>query len=75
MGPTRHQGAPRGWSRPVALWVTGGPPLVFLCSSIFIYFIKNLCEVSGHLELCRIGVSVVAFSGREFQLPAISLSM
>jgi hypothetical protein len=57
------------------LWATGGSPLVFLFSSIFYIFNKNLYEVSSQLELYRIGISDVVISGPEFQLPAFSLFM
>jgi hypothetical protein len=43
-----------------------------------IFFINSkiiLRKFSGHLELWRISISVVAFSGPEFQLPAIPLFM
>jgi hypothetical protein len=51
-------------------------PLWYLFSPIFfIYSIKNLREISGQLELCRLGISDVAISGLEFQLPAFSLFM
>jgi hypothetical protein len=49
-------------------------PLWYLFSPVFfIYSIKNLREVSGQLKLCRIGISNVAISGPEFQLPVFSL--
>ena len=49
-------------------------PLWCLLAPIFLkQSIKNLCEVSAHLDLCRIGIFDVAFSGPEFQLPVISL--
>jgi hypothetical protein len=51
-------------------------PLCYLFSPVFfIYSIKNLHEISGQLELCRLGISDVAISGPEFQLPALSLFM
>ena len=41
MGSTSHQGMPRGWARPCALWAASGPPPVDLGSSIFYIFHKN----------------------------------
>jgi hypothetical protein len=49
------------------------PLWYFFTPVFFIYLMKNLREVSSHLELCRIGISVVAISGPEFQLPVFSL--
>jgi hypothetical protein len=39
----------------------------------FIYSKINLRKISAHLEMCRIGISDIAFSGPEFQLLAFSL--
>ena len=69
MGPTRHQGA------PCCLVSSRWPPLVFLCYSIFYIFNKNPYEVSSHLKLRRIAISVVALLGQEFQLSVISFSV
>jgi hypothetical protein len=52
-----------------------GPLWYFFSPVFFIYSIKNLCEISGQLELCRIGIFDVAISGPEFQLPAFSIFM
>jgi hypothetical protein len=52
-----------------------GPFLVFLSPVFFIYSKIILHKFSGHLELWRIAISVVAFLGPEFQPPAISLFM
>jgi hypothetical protein len=51
----------------------GGPLWYFFAPVFFIYFKINLRKISAHLEMCRIGISDIAFSGPEFQLPAISL--
>ena len=51
----------------------GGPLWYFFSPIFFIYSKINLREISAHLEMCRIGISDIAFSGPEFQLPAISL--
>jgi hypothetical protein len=74
-GPHKASGRIWGVSIPFALWAAGGPLWYIFAPLFFIYSIKNLCEVSGHLELCRIGISAVAFSGPEFQQLVISLSM
>ena len=51
-----------------------GGPLWYFFSPIFIIYSKIiLCKISAHLEMCRIGISDIAFSGPEFQLPVISL--
>jgi hypothetical protein len=47
----------------------------FFIPKILIYSIKNLREVSGHLEFRRIAIFVVAILGPEFQLLIISLFM
>jgi hypothetical protein len=79
MGTGGWPGAPRatrarlGGVRPGASWAPGWPPLVFISSSIFIYSKINLREILAHLEMCRIGISDIAFSGPEFQLPVFSL--
>ena len=49
-GPTRQEGA------PPPSWPGCGPPLVDSFSSIFYLFQNVLREVSGLLELCRIGL-------------------
>ena len=80
-GARGQPGAPQGirarpgGPRPVALWATGGSPLLSLFSNIFIYSITNHHEISRHLELYRIGISDMAISGPEFRLPAVSLFM
>jgi hypothetical protein len=71
-GPHKASGRAQG-ARPVALWATGGSPLVFLFSNIFYIFNKKIREILGHLEIRRIGIFVVAISGPEFQLPVFSL--
>jgi len=72
--PTSHRGAPWGVGRaPQACGCLVGPPLVFLRPIFFIYSKINLREISAHLEMCRIGISDIAFSGPEFQLPVFSL--
>ena len=52
------KGAPTGdRARPPPLWMAGGPPLVLSSPNIFYIFQTILREVSGLLELCRIGLS------------------
>ena len=50
-----------GRARPPPLWLAGGPPLVLSSSNIFIYSKNILREVSGLLELCRIGLIFAPF--------------
>jgi len=52
-----------------------GPLWYFFSPVFFIYSIKNVRKILGQLELYRIGISVVAILGPEFQLPAFSLFM
>ena len=52
-----------------------GPLLLFLCPIFFIYSKIILRKVSGHLELCRIGISDLLISDLEFKLPAFFLFM
>ena len=63
----------RGWRALVPRGHLGGPLWYFFLPIIFIYSKINLREISAHLEMCRIGISDIAFSGPEFQLSAISL--
>ena len=44
-----------GLARPDGLCPPGGPLWQLLAPIFLIYYIKNLCEVSACLELCRIG--------------------
>ena len=54
-GP-RGRGRAQGVGRAPTLMAGGWPPLVLSSLSVFIYFENNFCEVSGLLELCRIGL-------------------
>ena len=75
-GPHKLRGAPRGVGRaPQACGFLVGPLLVFVLPIFFIYSKIILRKFSGHLELCRIAISISPLSGPEFQLPAISLFM
>jgi hypothetical protein len=71
---------------PQATWVwTGGGRVLVACGHLvgplwyffspvfFIYSKIILREISTYLEFCTIGISDIAFSGPEFQLPAFSL--
>ena len=82
MGARGWPGGPRGtrarlggWHALVPRGHLGGPLWYFLLPVFFIYSKINLREISAHLEMCRIGISDIAFSGPGFQLPAISLLM
>ena len=55
-GPTRQGACPGGRARPPPSWLVGGPLWYFLRSVFFIYSGNNFREVSGLLELCRIGI-------------------
>src|SRR3990170_5338551 len=71
---TTHQGAPGGPGTPWCLVLTRWPPSgSYLLQYFFIYSKIILRKFSAYLELCRIGISDVAFSGPEFQLPVFSL--
>ena len=50
VGPTSLVGAPRGWPRPVSLWLTGAPPGVCSVPKILKYYTKNHTKFSGHSE-------------------------
>ena len=69
-GPRRpdHMACP--WARHLSLWLTGGAPPGDSSSSIFIYSKINLHKFLGHLELWRISISVIAFSGPEYPSPS-----
>ena len=54
--PTRQGAAPKGVGRASTLVARVWAPLVDSFSSIFINSKNNFCEVSGLLELCRIGL-------------------
>ena len=62
-----------GWRTLVPRGLLGGPLWYFLIPIFFIYSKIILREISAHLEMCRIGIFDIAFSGPEFQLSAISL--
>jgi len=70
LGATQARGC-----APQACGFLVGPLLVFLPPIFFIYSKIILRKFSGHLELCRIAISVSPLSGPEFQLPAFSLFM
>ena len=55
-GPTRQGGAPRGVRRAPTLVGRVWPPGELLALSIFYYSEIVFREVSGLLELCRIGL-------------------
>ena len=84
MGARGRPGAPRatrtrlrggGWGGApwclVGTWVAPSGTSCF--QYFFIYTEINLHEISAHLEMCRIDISDIAFSGQEFQQPANSL--
>jgi hypothetical protein len=73
MGGRGEPGAPRGtrarlggWRALVPRGHLGGPLWYFLAPLFFIYSKINLHKISAHLEMCRIGISDIAFSGPEF---------
>ena len=74
-GPEVGQGLHEvpGWRALVPRGHLGGPLWYFLLPVFFIYSKINLREISAHLEMCGKGISDIAFSGAECQLPAISL--
>jgi hypothetical protein len=74
-GPHKASGRAQGGRSLLPCGQLVGPLWYFFSPVFFIYSIKNLREVSGQLELCRIGISDLAISGPEFQLPAFSLFM
>ena len=73
MAPQATRARLGGWLALVPRGNLGGPLWYFFLPVFFIYFKINLHKISAHLEMCRIGISDIAFSGPEFQLPAISL--
>ena len=72
--PMRQGARPGVRARPPPSWLAGGPLCCFL-RPIFIIYKIILHKISAYLEMCRIGISDIAFSGPEFQLPANSLFM
>ena len=75
-GTHKPGGAPMGVRRaPHPCGYLVGPLWYFLRPIFFIYSKIILRKVSGHLELCRIGISDLLLSGPEFQLPSFSLFM
>ena len=56
VGVGEATGGPRGRGAPPPSWQGGGPPGLHLWQVFFLFSEKCLREVSGLLELCRIGL-------------------
>ena len=63
----------RGWPRHLPMWLAGGAPLVYFCSTILHIFQNNSPKIHASVWVSENCYLCCCFSRSEFQLPVISL--